>query len=717
MNENNDLDKTVQVDNLTDLINTETESPIVVTESREEQNDEMYKALEEEKLTKMDKLKRWWQNLNKKNKILLITLVVVMLLFIGVLTVYLIIKDDDPSDNNETKEKGDTQDSIVIAEDNYIYEDGVLTLLSSTGKEVGTYDCVNKSEKLCYVAFSSDEDNFDIVSNVYENGQPITIRSRIFENNYVFIFDNAEGEDTITLYDIQNKSTIDKFKLVKDFSYEDKSYAIVENLNKQYGLYEIGSKAQVRIDFNYDYLGYISGKNSLVFKKNDTYGLVDLTGKELVKGITGEIKNYNDEYIVTQEYRSYKLLNSSGKVLVDKQDDFITLEDDYLAYVNNNRLYLMNYDLVKYYEEGIKLYSNDYVGQKVYNAEGNKVEEKISFKLSKDGNTIKVEVINDQESDEIEVDIRDSKLSEKLSYYSYYGGKLYFYEDEAKTKLLGTYACNNLNDLTKDNVSTCKVASDTVYEDNYSYSGQRNAVIPIINNRFVFIDDSPLLSSGSTKVINLYNLSTSKIMSTYRSVNSHTSDNNGELSHVTSADFRVMAENTSGKYGMISISLTNATGVYAFKYDAMEQISTSAVAVKEGSTWSILDNKGNQEGNYPGKIMGMVNDYVIIQSGNKVKLYKRGGSSVVDEEFEFINVGSKFFGGVKSGKVYVYSLYTGESAGNQEGYQLNSSDYFDSPKPVFKFSTANGLEWLDILQTDGNYSTYSLAVESEDGDE
>ena len=58
------------------------------------------------------------------------------------------------------------EESVILEADNYRYENGKLIFLNKNGEDIGTYTCENKKETLCYVAYSSDEDNFDITQEV-----------------------------------------------------------------------------------------------------------------------------------------------------------------------------------------------------------------------------------------------------------------------------------------------------------------------------------------------------------------------------------------------------------------------------------------------------------------------------------------------------------------------------------------------------------------------
>ena len=695
-----DLEKTVPIENLADILNEQLE------EENDEENitqEEVIETQEDKKVSKFKAFKNWFGNLSKKNKILVILIpIIILLLVLGIILVIVLSKDEE-----EIKEEKPQEEEVVVVKDNYIYKDGILSLLNSNGDEIGTYECKNKEEKLCYVAYYSNEDSFDTEKYLYEDNSEVLIRSSIFNDNYVFIFDNKSEEGFIILYDLKNKKEINKVRLVKEVNYEDKKYAIVQNDDGLYGLYEFDDDAKLVIDFEYDYMGYINGNKYLVVKKDNLGSLIDFSNKEVAKGIEGDIKDYNDNYIVTYELKSYKIVNLKNEYVVDGTDDFIKLYDNYYAYVKDGELYYKDYEGNKLYEEGIELILDDYVGTKIFNEEGKKVKDIYSFVGSFNGNNLLVDIYNeDNEGTNYIIDTRDSKVSKDLKFYSYYGNKLYFYEDEEKTILIGSYECTNKNDMSKNSLSTCNVATDTVYEDNYNYYGSRNAMIPIINNRFVFVYDSPTLSNDSNKKINLYNLVTGKILSTYRSVNTHTATNNGVLSHITSANYEVMAQNTSGKYGMISINLTSANGVYDFKYDYMEKLE-KGISVKSGSEWSIIYNKDLIVGSYPGRVMNVVNNYVVVKKDNKVYLYNANGNVVVDRAFDYIAIGDKYFGGVDSNKVYVYDL--NGLIVNSDGFEINSTDYLTSKNPVFKFSSSNGEDYIDILNSDkSSYSSYAL---------
>lgn len=106
---------------------------------------------------------------------------VLVLIAIIALILFLILKDDKKEDK-----KPDTPE-VIVEKDNYIYRDGTLVFLDQNDKEIGSYECENKSEELCFVSPYSNEDNFDGEKNVYEDESLIERPSAIYQNHYVFV--------------------------------------------------------------------------------------------------------------------------------------------------------------------------------------------------------------------------------------------------------------------------------------------------------------------------------------------------------------------------------------------------------------------------------------------------------------------------------------------------------------------------------------------------
>ena len=99
----------------------------------------------EEPLGKKKKEKKpsKWSKLSKKAKIIIIVSAVVLLIVVVLLLWLFVFKKDNKQ--NEYKEP-----SVVLEKENYKYVDGKLIFLDQNKKELGSYECKNKNENLCY---------------------------------------------------------------------------------------------------------------------------------------------------------------------------------------------------------------------------------------------------------------------------------------------------------------------------------------------------------------------------------------------------------------------------------------------------------------------------------------------------------------------------------------------------------------------------------------
>ena len=131
-----------------------------------EDNDKNRKIKKDSKEKKIKKESKW-KNLSKKKKIIIIvTIIVLLVAIIGVLLYFFVFKKD--SDNNDNNK----EPLVIVENDNYRYEDGTLIFIDENKNELGKYECTNKNENLCYVAYYSNEDEFDVPKNVYEKWCP-----------------------------------------------------------------------------------------------------------------------------------------------------------------------------------------------------------------------------------------------------------------------------------------------------------------------------------------------------------------------------------------------------------------------------------------------------------------------------------------------------------------------------------------------------------------
>ena len=79
------------------------------------------------------KIKKWWQNLDKKKKIITIVLALFIFLSLVGLIFFFTLKKDDLKEHKKP--------DVILEKDNYRYENGTLILLDSEDKEIVTYEC------------------------------------------------------------------------------------------------------------------------------------------------------------------------------------------------------------------------------------------------------------------------------------------------------------------------------------------------------------------------------------------------------------------------------------------------------------------------------------------------------------------------------------------------------------------------------------------------
>ena len=162
------------------------------------------------------------KTLTKKQKIIIISIVGVIILLIICLVVYLML----PKPSEEAPKEPD--EVIVIDKGNYRYQDGTLVFLNDQKTEIGTYECQEKEEAMCYVSYISNGlDDVNVIKNVYEDNTSVQFRSEVFHNRFVFI--NDGDKDTIKLYDILENKVIGNYKKIKYYESLGSDYVVLEN--------------------------------------------------------------------------------------------------------------------------------------------------------------------------------------------------------------------------------------------------------------------------------------------------------------------------------------------------------------------------------------------------------------------------------------------------------------------------------------------------------
>jgi|GEM_PF-969599 len=750
MDKNNDLEVTIPLDNLEDLKtkyafdNSNDPIDLEIIKNSSEENDiksitdesaiefdneikDLSESLipEEDKENKKKKtLKGKWNELSKNKKIITIVIMILTLILISVATFFFVTQKDD-----ENKPENNIPEHVVI-KDNYKYVDGKLIFLDINDREIGTYECKNKDENLCYVAYESNEDNFDVTKYMHEDGSEYQRRSLIYYNKYVFINDVAAGAtEIIQLYNIESQSIEETYRLIKSHELDAKNYLIVKGNEGSYALFEIlETGVKEVIDYKYDYLGVISEtvelRSKIVAKEGNRYYLIDYNGKKLTKVIPEEIKSFNDSYISTATNGAYTIYDYNANPVNDKSYNYVTLLEDYVAYVTGKKIYLIDYDNNKMLEEGIPLTTLDYNPVNVIKEDGSRAEYRYSYILEHSNDVISVSIANGSgDTDYITISLAEGIVSAKQNYFSYFNGKLYFYSDANKTRIIGSYTCTNENKptMTDTTFSSCYIASDDnsfidndMETDNYS----SRTIIPIYNNRFVFITDQPSLSSNSTTSVILLDMEEDKKIE-YSSVLTYDGSQNGEVTLKNVTNQYIIGKNKSGQFGVIRITSSGVESCLRFENQHIERLGGNLL-VKKNNQWILYDYNANEiSALFENKIRSHSLNYVATKENGKYYLYDKVTGEKVTKDVgvehngvDFIGLYTQLIATVSNASELSIADYNGNLLSSSDGstkFPLNSTNYYNkgtNTEVAFKF---NG-RTLMVLGADGKtYTTYGLS--------
>lgn len=622
--------------------------------------------LKEEKESTKDG-KKPKKKLTEKQKTIILIVAGVIVLIILIVVMIIIFKKPAPekdlpqSSNAEEPEVAEEPPVIV---DNYYYQEGNLYLLDNNDKVIGTYECNNKDEKLCFVALNNYRDDFDVDVLKDENNDERTQRLKIYNNNYAFIFDNDNATtNNIVLYSIKESKELGYYTDVK--AYAD-NYVIIKDQNNKYGLIQINDDIQEIIKNQYDYLGMIEGESNIIAKNSKGYIVINKKNQTLSASIPADntVKYYNDKLIVTCQNKKYSVYDYEGNEIVNDYT-FATISDDYMALVKSKKLYIRDIYGNKYNEDGITLKNITYVREYVYDDDNKLVQTNRSFSFTKKQDAIEVIVYESDATNNptyINVDLNIGKVNQKYNYINYLDNKLYVYSDTNKEKLIGSYSCVSKNNIENENseLSNCYIAKDTVYEDSEFISNEdkaRDNLIPIINNRYAFIKDG-----SDVLLVDLTKDSNSQVLGTYSSVNTYTGNNKDTLTTYSGMVNVIAVSKKSNSYGMLNIENSSATKVYEFQYKHMEKIGDYILVQNEDNTWSLLNGPKGANIKYTGKIVNYSSDkkYFKTLEGGKYFINDVNGNKVNESSYKEALLYTNFYLGINtSNELYLYN-YNGD---------------------------------------------------------
>ena len=578
-----------------------------------------------------------WSTLSKKTKIIIIVSIILVLIIAIVLIYFLVLKkDNNKNENNDPV--------VVIEKDNYKYEDGKLIFIDKDKKEIGSYECINKNENLCFVAYFSNEDNFDVNKKVYENGLPINIRTDIIEDKYVFIYDDETKEKgNVILYDMGSNKKLEEYSLVKEVK---DNYVIVKKDN-DYKLISLDSSLEDISKNTYDYMGYIEDTNYLVVASNGNYKLIDFEDKEVSKTVPGNIMSFDDKNISVKVGSEYYVYDYSGKVVVNDKYDYIRFANNYIITASGKKLFVYDANGNRMNIEGIRITSDSYNTKLIFNDNLRQVGKEEAFNVVVSNNTMRIEYGEDY----TKINLSDGIVSKNIPYISYFGGKLYFYSDEEKSNLIGSYKCEYANDIdesTKE-LQNCFIAKESnIFTPDKEV---KNGYLPIYNNNYVFISDTK--SPNANDNIILWDLKNNKKLATYKSVDAGFHDTENVVNFITTGGTQIAAKNTNDSYGLINIQTSKVNGIIPFKdQDDAKLINISFKLLQDNylikrsdETYHLYNKKGNEIASKVStkyEIVEYKYNHLKVKNNNKYLIYDLNGK-IVSDEFKNIFMENNFY--------------------------------------------------------------------------
>lgn len=586
-----------------------------------------------------------WSTLSKKTKIIIIVSIILVLIIAIVLIYFLVLKkDNNKNDNNDPV--------VVIEKDNYKYEDGRLIFIDKDKKEIGSYECINKNENLCFVAYFSNEDNFDVNKKVYESGLPINIRTDIIKDKYVFIYDDETKEKgNVILYDMVSNKKLEEYSLVKEVK---DNYVIVKKDN-EYKLISLDSSLEDISKNTYDYMGYIEDTNYLVVASNGNYKLIDFEDKEVSKTVPGNIMSFDDKNISVKVGSEYYVYDYSGKVVVNDKYDYIRFANNYIITASGKKLFVYDVNGNRMNIEGIRITSDSYNTKLIFNDNLRQVGKEEAFNVVVSSNIMRIEYGEDY----TKINLSDGIVSKNIPYISYFAGKLYFYSDEEKSNLIGSYKCEYANDIdesTKE-LQNCFIAKESnIFTPDKEV---KNGYLPIYNNNYVFISDTK--SPNANDNIILWDLKNNKKLATYKSVDARFHDTENVVNFITTGGTQVVAKNTSDSYGLINIQTSKVNGIIPFKdQDDAKLINVSFKLLQDNylikrsdETYHLYNKKGNEIASKVStkyEIVEYKYNHLKVKNSDKYLIYDLNGK-IVSDEYKNIFMENNFYLSIDSGNI------------------------------------------------------------------
>lgn len=621
-------------------------------------DDEMVVTKEKKKKPQKNKKKFSFKNLTKKQKIIFIVSICLIVLVIAFILIYFLVikKDKKDLDNKVTP--------VIVEKDNYIYNNGTLKFLDKDDKTIGEYDCENKDENKCFVAYLTNENNTDLPIYLDEKENPLQRRSQIYNNKYVFVQDG----ETINLYNFVDKKKEGSYKTIKVGLTKENIVAYTDEKDK-YGVISINDKVNELVKAKYDYIDIYNSDDTFIVKDGSSYYLIKNDNK-ISKDFSNEIISFNDKFIVSDN----NLYDLNGNKVINKEYEYIILDKGFVFAIASRKMTIYDENLNKLNEEEVKLKTLDYKTAYIFDDKNSLKETKKPFEFNYSNGRLTI-TYDDKEKT---INVYEGTLSSKLDFVNYFDGKLYFYSDEDKENLIGKYTCKNKNDVTS---KTTELTSCFVAKDN-KIVNESSGYIPIFNSSYAFISDND-------SVI-LYDLKNSKNLSEYKAVD--TGIGSEKITHVSALNSLVYCQNTSDGFGAITFGSNGPAGVIAFSDTKSDEPSGKTLSislmkdlllVKREKKNFLYDKIGNEIASSSFDIIDYVSSYMLVKNKDSYLVYSLKGN-ILSSESKYVKLYDDFFLLVNKDDTFnIYSYKDAKTAilsvfiknkGNAENIEIVSDD-------------------------------------------
>ena len=598
--------------------------------------------------------KEKWQSFSKKKKIIIITIIILTIIIIGV-TAFLLLKKDKPVAKKV--------EEITLENQNYRYQNGTLYFYDKDKNEVGTYECKNKEEQQCFLAYYTNDLTLDNTKYIYDNEQVVSFQTPIIANKYVFIYDNKEEKDAvIKLYNFKEQKEEGIYTEVKKA--KDEYNFILKDTNGLYGVLTLKDKNNTLVKFKYDYLGYYDAikDNYYIASLNSKYFIINSDEKVLSSELKNKIVGFNKEYLKVFNDSKYEVFDYQGNKQINETYDYIAFAEKYIVAITGGNLFILDSQGNKLNVEGLKLNNHYYNRTYIYDDNNKLLKIENSFEVTIEGNNIIIDIILDEDNKETHtINALEAIINSKSEYISYIDGKLYFYGDFEKKNKIGSYNCKNKNSIVSEDseLSSCYLAKQV--DNNY---------MPIINNRYVFINDT--LDSSKQAII-LYDLKDNKTLSNYLEIEAILPDENR---FITTDSLNVIAlSSKKNKYGMIVIGKDSVKSILEFSNNGISVLNGYYSVNKSSGTYQIYDKKGNSlTSEFANEIISYddILNVVMVTIKDKYKLYSSNGKELTNKNYERIDCYQHYFVTIDAKKLDVHD-YSGNAI--VTNIELYTDDY------------------------------------------